>query len=152
MNQITTILGAIVVCGAAFWAGQGIGYAKGYAASGAVHAAALAEAERENAETQRALIRGVEKVAEDAEIERQNIESRLVAANDAVSRLRTAISDAETRADTNGTSVADAASTGALLASCAARYRDMARAADKLRANVIGLQSYVAEIATLNRE
>lgn len=147
MNQITLILAAIVVCGVAFWGGQGIGYANGYAASQAAHVAALAEAERENAEIQKALMRGVEKVAEDAEQERVAVEIRLVAAGDAVERLRQSVRDADARASTGATAVADAARARALLASCAARYRDMASQADILRATVLGLQAYAVGVS-----
>ena len=147
MNRLTIILAAIVVSGGMFWAGQGIGYAKGYAASQAAHVAALAVAERENAETQKALIRGVEKVAEDAEQERNAVEVRLVAAGDAVERLRQSVRDADARADTGTAAVSDAAGARALLASCAARYRDMASHADRLRATVIGLQNYAIEVS-----
>lgn len=147
MNSLKLIAAGLLASGVAFWAGQGIGYAKGYAASEAVHVAALAEAQRKNLEIEKALILGVEKVAQDAELERQRIEDRLVAANGAVGRLQQSIRDADARENTAATAVADAASARALLAHCAARYRDMARTADSLRATIIGLQAYSRQIS-----
>ena len=150
MNQLQLIMIAIIVSGAAFWGGQGIGYANGYNASQADHVAALAEAEAKNLELERQLVRSVEEVAKNAEFEREKIADRLADANDAVDRLRRVIRDTDASSDSGTTSGTDAASARALLADCAARYRDMARTADQLRANVISLQGYARSIMKLN--
>lgn len=150
MNRLTLILGAIVACGLAYGAGQWMGYDRGADAAKAGYDAALAEAERANAEAQKVLIRQIERVAEDAEQERLAVEDRLAAAGDAVDRLRDTIRRADTNPDPSATPVADATRARALLADCAARYRDMAGQADRLRATVIGLQAYAREVSGPN--
>jgi uncharacterized protein HemX len=111
------------------------------------HAAALAAAQAQNMVKQKALIKGVQKVAEDADLEQTALESRLAGADLAVERLRQAVRDANARADASTTAVADAVRARTLLARCTVKYRDVAKRADQLRANVIGLQAYAVEVS-----
>ena len=104
--------------------------------------AALDEVNRLNAEETERLERQVKQVTENAERERQEIDDNLLAADDTVASLRSAIRDANTRADTPAACRADAAAARSLLASCASEFRDMARQADQLRATVLGWQDY----------
>ncbi|SFR40418.1 hypothetical protein SAMN04488005_1496 [Yoonia tamlensis] len=143
MNRLSLILAAIVALGGVFAGGQLLGDKRGYARAQGEYAVAYAEAEAAAAEQQKALMRAVERVAENAEQERNAMQSRLTAADDSVERLRQTIRDANARADPGAPGELDAARARSLLAECTGKYRDMAHRADKLRATVIGLQDYV---------
>ncbi|WP_156788542.1 hypothetical protein [Roseobacter sp. CCS2] len=109
---------------------------------------ALLFAELENRAEERRLINEIDKLA-DANIEAQaRIKADLGVANDAVAGLYAEVSRANARGDTSATAVADAARARALLAQCAARYRDVARRADELRATVLGLQSFARSVSS----
>lgn len=135
-------LGLAIAVGAVWWA---IGY--GEARNEAKHVAAVLEAQTKNIAKQKALISGVQKVAEDADIEQLDLELRLAGADQSLERLRQAIRDANARAGAAGTAVADATRARSLLATCASQYRDLAASADRLRANVIGLQAYARTVS-----
>ncbi|MCG3266130.1 hypothetical protein [Yoonia sp. I 8.24] len=146
MNRLSLVLTGGVAVGATFVAGQVLGDLRGYARGQGEYAVAFAQAEAANADEQKALMRAVERVAENAERERTNMQARLTAADDSVERLRQAIRDANARADPSAPGELDAARARSLLAECTSKYRDMAHRADKLRATVLGLQEYVRTV------
>lgn len=135
-------LGLLIGAGGAWQA-----YRHGVEVADGRHAAALAQAQADNIAKQKALILGVQKVSEDADTEQLELERRLASADQSVERLRHAIRDANASAGSAATAVADATSARALLADCAGRYRDLAKHADKLRANVLGLQAYARVVS-----
>lgn len=147
MNRLTLILAAVVAVGAAFGVGGWLGYDRGYDVSVAEHNTALIEVERQNIARTKEYIRNVDRVAQNHQVEIQKLESNLAGTNDAVDSLHAVISRANSRTDTGATAIADAARARSLLAECAARYRDMARTADGLRATVLGLQAYALEVS-----
>jgi len=100
-----------------------------------------------NMEKQKALFKAIEDVAEDAEKERANIEFQLAGADASVDRLREIIRRADARSGSGTTGVTDATAARSSLAECAAKYRDLGRQHDRLRAVVIGLQSYAREVS-----
>jgi chromosome segregation ATPase len=142
MNRYA-IIAALVAC---LMAGGG-GFYLGGKIEAAKSAEALIAANAKNAEKQKAIFRAVDKVAQDVETERRQIEDRLAGAGDALERLRAQIRDADARADTAATCVADGKTARAQLAQCAGKYRDMAERADRLRAAVLGLQSYARAVS-----
>ena len=146
MNRLSQTLAAIVIVGAAFTGGQILGDRRGYVRGQGEHAVAFAQAVAESAHEQKALMRAVERVAQNAETERTEMAARLIAADASVERLRQAVRDANARADTSTSGAFDAARARSLLANCTSAYRDMAARADKLRATVIALQDYVREL------
>lgn len=127
---------------AAVWA-----YGYGQQVSEARHAAAFAAAQAANIVKQKALVSQIQKVAENADLETVALERRLAGADLAIDRLREAVRDADSRGDTAATAVADARRARSLLAECASKYRDVAKQADQLRANVLGLQAYASTIS-----
>jgi uncharacterized membrane protein YccC len=135
--------GLVIAGGAAWWA---LGY--GEARNEAKHVAALIQAQADNIAKQKALISGVQKVAEDADKEQLDLERRLAGADQSLERLRQAVRDANARAGSASTAIADAARARSLLATCASQYRDLAASADRLRANVLGLQAYAKAVAS----
>ncbi len=146
MNRLSLILAGVVALGATFVAGQVLGDKRGYARGQGEYAVAFAQAEAANANEQKVLIRAVERVAENAEIERSELEARRAAADASVERLHQAVRDANARADPSAPGELDAARARSLLAECTSKYRDMALRADKLRATVVGLQEYVRAV------
>lgn len=122
-------------------------YKSGYRSAESRHLADLAEAQAEASRKQSALAAGVQRASEKALAEQIETEARLAVADAAVDRLRQAVGAANDRARSAAESVADAATARSLLAECAGRYRDMAREADRLRANVIGLQDYARAVS-----
>lgn len=144
VRGLNTTLLALVVC--VPLAGY-VGYRAGGDACETAHVDALRAAELKNAERTKQLVRGVEKIVEENRDAQAEIELRLADADDAVERLREAVRDADARADTTAAGAADAAAARASLADCAGKYRDMARDVDRLRATVIGLQSYAKEVS-----
>ena len=146
MTRLSLILAAIVAVGVAFTAGQLLGDQRGYARAQSEHADAFVAAEAVAANEQKALMRAVDRVAENAELERTELETRLAAADASVERLHQAIRDANASADPNAPGELDAARARSLLADCTSAYRDMAAHADKLRTTVVGLQDYVREV------
>ena len=146
MNRLTLFFAAIVAMGAVFTSGQVLGDKRGYARGQVEHAVAFTEAEVVAANEQKALMQAVERVAENAELERTELEARLVAADVSVERLHQAVRDANSGADPGAPGELDAARARTLLAACTSAYRDMAHRADKLRATIIGLQDYVREV------
>jgi hypothetical protein len=146
MNRLSLILAAIVAVGAAYTGGQMLGDQRGYARGQGEYARAFAQAEAVAANEQKALIRAVERVAENAEQERTDMETRLAAADASVERLHQAVRDANASADPSTPGELDAARARSLLAECASAYRDMAASADKFRVTIIGLQDYVRAV------
>jgi chromosome segregation ATPase len=144
MNRAAAIIAAILMAIAVTgWQG----YRLGVQAEVARTAVELIKRNAENAAKQKVLIKSVERIAENAEIERTEIEVRLAGADDAVERLRAEIRSADGRANAAATAIADATTARAQLAHCAAEYRDMAKRADQLRSAVIGLQSYARTVS-----
>ena len=92
------------------------------------------------------LMKSAERVAEIVYLENQELEARADRADRALASLRAEIDRRARAAEAAPSAGADGGSAGALLADCASRYRDMARDADRLRAKLLGLQSYVREI------
>ena len=119
------------------------GYSAGGTAKQSAYDATLRAEEQRNAALERLLLQKVERVAEDAANEQRILLERLTAAGLSNDRLRDAIRSADSNTDTSTSSGFDAVTARALLANCAGKYRDMARTADELRANVLGLQAYV---------
>lgn len=146
MNRLTLFFAVIVAMGSAFTGGQVLGDKRGYARGQGEHAVAFVAAELTAANEQKALMRAVERVAQNAETERTELETRLVAADASVERMHQAIRDANAGADASAPGEPDAARARTLLAECTNAYRDMAHRTDKLRATVIGLQDYVREV------
>lgn len=136
-------LGLFIAVLSASWA-----YNRGKISNEARHIAAFAAVQAENLAKQKSIILSVQKVAEDADLEQVDLERRLAGADLAVVRLQQTIRDANSRADSAATTIADAARARTLLARCAQRYRDVAERADRLRANVLGLQAYTRTIAS----
>lgn len=121
------------------------GYRMGDAASTARYEAIIA---RERAAAERRakdLKRSAETVAQEVFDEQVATEARADALADAHGRLQHALAAIRRAARDAGTSPgADGSATlRELFGECADRYRDVAAAADRLRARVIGLQSYV---------
>lgn len=121
-------------------------HGQGYMKAQLEYQAALFEAERKNAEITKLYIRNVERIAQEHQDELRALEESLASADTAVDRLRDAVRNANSSPDTSTTCESDAATARTLLANCAAEYRNVARDADRLRANVIGLQDYVRSI------
>ena len=92
------------------------------------------------------LMKGAEKVAENVYREKEALEDRAALADLALSGLRAEIDRRSRAAEAVASAGADAATARALLADCAGQYREMAGHADKLRAKLLGLQSYVREV------
>lgn len=123
------------------------GYRMGEAAATARYETLRAEERAEADRRQKALILGVQKAAQEAHDAQVEAESNVARADRAVDGLREAAVRANLRADAAATSGADGASARTLLAECVGEYRNVAKAADQLRAIVIGLQSYAREIS-----
>lgn len=118
----------------------------GYKLSELEHKELLVQAETASRTKQIALIRGVNESVEKFNEEQVLLERRLAGADVALERLRKEVRDANSRADTASGIESDASRARSLLAECASKYRDVAQQADKLRANVIGLQAYAKAV------
>jgi hypothetical protein len=95
-------------------------------------------------QTERDLVRAVDKVATEAVQREQDSDRADDAAGAAVRRLRAEIATRDAAArDTVAAAQGDAATARALLADCAERHRAMARDADRIRGQLITLQDYV---------
>jgi uncharacterized protein with von Willebrand factor type A (vWA) domain len=135
-----SILVALLLTG---WQGFRFGV-QHQAALTAVEALRIAEA---NAAIQKSLMRGIEKVAQDAENERKQVEADLILADDELERLRQTIRSADLRGNSGTTCVSDASTARKIVADCASRYKILAGKADKLRATVLGLQAYARTVS-----
>lgn len=122
-------------------------YHTGYALAEASHAAALIKAQADVAQKQKALAGGIQRAAEDVYNDQVETEKRLALADGAVERLRETIRAANGRANSAATAATDGAIARTLLADCAVEYRDVAKAADRLRGVVIGLQGYARAVS-----
>lgn len=130
---------ASVLAGAYGW-----GRADGAALAQARHAAELRAAQDMAAARERALVQGVEQLAEEVVAREQEMRDRAGGADLALERLRAEIGRADAAAtDTGAAAAADAARARALLAECATAHRQLAGEADSIRARLIGLQDYV---------
>ena len=142
MSRVYGAIAIIAVMAVVF----GAGYRFGTVSEREGNQAALLVEEQRNAALERLLVRKVERVAEDAANEQRILLERLASADLSNDRLRAAIRSADAGTDTGTASGFDAVTARALLADCAGKYRDMARTADELRANVLGLQAYVRSV------
>lgn len=120
----------------------------GMSSTEAKYAAEMLEMQADNIAKQKALVKGVQKVAEDADKEQLDLEHRLAGADQSLERLRQAVRNADARADSATTAVADAVRARAIIAHCAERYRDVAERADRLRGIVLGLQAYARTVTS----
>jgi hypothetical protein len=122
----------------------GLGRMHGAEVAEARHAAALSAALAEVRQTERDLVRAVDKVAGDAYAREQEAETADDDAGAAVRRLRAEIASRDAAArDTLAAAQSDATAARALLADCAERHRGLARDADRIRRQLITLQDYV---------
>ena len=143
MSRVYGVIAVVAVVVAVF----GVGYRSGAVSERAGNQAALLAEEQRNAALERLLVQKVERVAEDAANEQRILLERLASADLSNGRLLDAIRRADAGTDTGTASGFDAVTARALLADCAGKYRDMARTADELRANVLGLQAYIRSVA-----
>jgi hypothetical protein len=132
----------ITACGGIFVSGRQSGIKHQQDA----YAVALAVENKRNREAEQVLIGKVVEVEQDAIEETLELNRRLAATDDVVAKLRTAVRSANARADASTPGDTDADSARSLLADCTGAYRDMARTADELRANVLGLQAYIDNV------
>lgn len=120
----------------------------GYRMSDLEHEELLLKVENANRVKQIQLIQNVNASADKFNEEQVYLERRLAGASAAVDRLLEEVRDANVRADAASGTESDASRARTLLAQCASKYRDVAQQADKLRANVIGLQAYAKAVST----
>lgn len=136
---ISAILGAVLAAG-------GIGFTIGTRWERAEVLQEQADALASVRLREKRLMKDAERVAEIVYQENQELEDRADRADRALAGLRAEIARRAGAAAAAPATGVDAGTAEAILAECAGEYREVAGEADRLRAQLLGLQAYVRDI------
>ena len=132
------------------WQAQGWRWAEKLARVEQSHAQAVAQAQQQAREKEQSMQKEVERIADESSQRESRLAFRAAAAERIAGGLRDEIARLNTRpAPTDPGAAAfdhEARVARELLGACAAEYRTVAREADVLRDQVIGLQDYVGAV------